>query len=203
MSQQVKYEIINKNDNLIISFGGMRNGFGPIPPFEFLNYLSTNYTNRCDLVFFIDIYQCWYHKGLKDFTNNIDETVIYINNIIQKRNYKKVIFIGTSSGGYAAILFGSLCNGVTNVISYVPQTILINPIENKYSNLSNFINKNVKYILYGDISEKVDHYHNISHCKNLENFKNVKIIEIHTIMLKELRDNGTIKNIIDKTLISD
>jgi hypothetical protein len=61
----------------------MRKGFGPIPPFEFLNYLSSNYKNSCDLVFFIDIYQTWYHKGL---TNNIDETVIYINNIIQKNN---------------------------------------------------------------------------------------------------------------------
>ena len=94
-------------------------------------------------------------------------------------------------------MFGSLCNGVTNVISYVPQTILKNPIENKYSNLSNFINKNVKYILYGDISENVHHYNNISHCKN------VKIIELHTVVLKELRDNGLIKNIIDKTRISN
>ena len=47
-------KIINGNKNLIICVGGMALQFGGIPPFEFLNYLSSNYTNTCDLIFFID-----------------------------------------------------------------------------------------------------------------------------------------------------
>jgi hypothetical protein len=65
-----QYNIINSNENLIICFGGMALQFGGIIPFEFLNYLNSNYKNSCDLIFFIDSYQCWYHKGIKDITNN-------------------------------------------------------------------------------------------------------------------------------------
>lgn len=96
--------------------------------------------NTCDLHFFTDPHQCWYHKGIKNITNNIDETILYLNNIIEHGHYKKVIFMGVSAGGYAAILFGSLCNNINNVISFMPQTRLKNPINLNYSNLKNVIN---------------------------------------------------------------
>lgn len=192
------YDIINNNENLIVCFGGMALQFGGILPFEFLNYLSLIYCNICDLIFYVDKHQCWYHKGIQDITNNIESTVLYLNNIIKNGNYKKVIFMGTSAGGYASILFGSLCNNVNNVIGFIPQTILNNPIDKKYSNLKNIINENTKYTLYGDISiqDKNDNHH-IIHCENIECFLNVKIIRINEIDLKQLRDNGSIKKIID------
>ena len=62
-----------------------------------LNYLTSVYVNECDLYFFIDKNQCWYHNGIHGITNNIDDTVIYLNNIIS--NYEKVLFMGTSAGG--------------------------------------------------------------------------------------------------------
>ena len=105
---------------------------GGILPFEFLNYLSSVYKN-CDLIFFVDRHQCWYHNGIKDITNNIDETTLYLNNIIKDGNYEKNIFMGVSAG---AILFGSLCNSV-NYVSFIPQTIIKNPIN---SNLKDVIN---------------------------------------------------------------
>jgi hypothetical protein len=192
-----EYKIINGNKNLIICFGGMALKFAGILPFEFLNYLSSLYKSTCDLIFFIDIHGCWYHKGIKDITNNIDETVIYINNIIKDGNYEKVIFMGTSAGGYAAILFGSLCN-VHNVISFVPQTFIKNPIDLNYSNLKNIINENTKYILCGDKSvQDVNSLHHISHCENIEFFINVQIVKLDTCNLKNLRDNGFIKKLID------
>lgn len=39
--------------------------------------------------------------------------------------------------------------------------------------------------------------HHISHCRNLEKFQNVKIIEGKNCNLKELRDNGFIKKTLD------
>jgi len=122
-------------------------------------------------LFYIDKNQCWYHKGIYDITNNIDETVLYLNNIIKDGKYEKVIFMGTSAGGYASILFGSLCNNVNNVISFIPQTMLNNPIDLNYSNLKNIINKNTKYIIYGDtsIQNKNDNHH-IRHCENIDCF---------------------------------
>ena len=84
-----EYKIINGNKNLLLCFGGMALQFGGILPFEFLNYLSSVYKNNCDLIFFIDRHQCWYHKGIQDITNNIDDTVLYLNNIIKDGNYEK------------------------------------------------------------------------------------------------------------------
>jgi hypothetical protein len=197
-------KIINGHKNLIICFGGLALKFGGILPFEFLNYLSSTYNNVCDLIFYIDINQCWYHKGIKDITNNIDETILYLNNIIKKGNYKKVIFMGTSAGGYASILFGSLCNNVNNVISFIPQTKLKKPINSKYSNLKNIINKKTKYFLYCDKDiTNIDNFHSISHCENIECHKNVKITKKHGCNLKKLRDSGFIKKQLDKILFNN
>jgi hypothetical protein len=199
-----EYIIINKNKNLIISFGGLALVFGGILPFEFLNYLSSIYKNDCDLFFFIDKQQCWYHNGIKNITTNIGETILYINNIIKNGNYEKVIFMGTSAGGYASILFGSLCNNVNYVVSFIPQTTIKRPINLKYSNLKKIINKKTKYILYGNKSIKnINDLHHISQCENIECFPNVTIIKNQSCNLKELRDNGTIKKIIDDIIFKN
>jgi len=198
---QSEYKIINGNKNLIICFGGMALLFGGILPFEFLRYLSSQYSDTCDLIFYIDKNQCWYHKGLKDITTTIDETVLYLNTNIENGNYEKIIFMGSSAGGYAAILFGSLCINVNYVITFIPQTILKYGINLNYLDLKNIINKNSIYILYGDTSiENVDDVHNISQCENIEEFTNVKIIKNNGCNLPVLRDSGFIKKIIDDLL---
>lgn len=199
-----EHMIMNNNENLIISFGGLALVFGGILPFEFLNYLSSIYKNNCDLVFFIDKEQCWYHKGIKGITKGICGTMLYLNNIIKNGNYKKVIFMGTSAGGYASILFGSLCNNVSHVISFIPQTKIQNAVNKKYSNLKNIINKKTKYNLYGNTSfENVNGHHHISQCENIEYFPNVTVHKNDSCNLKQLRDNGSIKKILDDILFKD
>ena len=199
-----EYKIINKNKHLIICFGGMALQFGGILPFEFLNYLTSLYKNNCDLVFFIDKHQCWYHKGIKNITNNIDETISYINNIVECGNYKKVIFMGVSAGGYAAILFGSMCKNINYVISFIPRTIIEKPVNINYSNLKNIINENTKYILCGDKSIKnINDNHHISQCENIECFANVEVIKMENVILKQLRDSEFIKKLIDDIILED
>jgi hypothetical protein len=193
-----EYKIIGGHKTLIVCFGGIALKFGGILPFEFLKYLSSTFLDRCDLHFFVDKKQCWYHKGIQGITNNIDETVLYINDVIKNGNYERVLFMGISAGGYAAILFGSLCNNVNNVISFIPQTIINKPINSNYSNLENIININTSYLLYG--SKMGQNLHHFSHCKNLKHFKNVKIIEVETLDIKELRDNGHIKTLIESVI---
>ena len=180
-----------------------RNGIkmGGILPFEFLKYLSKTYAKNTDLYFYIDKNQRWYHKGIDGITKNIDDTVIYLKNIICNKNYQKVIFMGVSAGGYASILFGSLC-GVTNVISFIPRTKydyrMLNP---KYYNLNTVINNKTKYILYGDPSVKnVNDNHHISQCENLNKHKNVNLIYYNKLNMKNLRDNLTIKKVLDGIL---
>ena len=194
--------IKNNSENLIICFGGMGLQMGGILPFEFLNYLSKIIQKNTDLYFYIDKNQCWYHKGIEGITENIDDTVSYLNDIIKKSNYKKILFMGVSAGGYASILFGSLCN-VSSVIAFIPRTKLINPINKKYGDLNLIVNNQTDYILYGDttVTDKKNNHH-ISQCIYLNCFKNVKIICNKQLNMKVLRDNGTIKKIIDNILIN-
>ncbi len=197
-----EYKIINNNKKLIISFGGSALQFGQIPPFEFLRYLSSNYKEECDLIFYVDKKGCWYHKGIKDISNNISETVLYLNKTIKNGNYEKVIFMGVSAGGYAAILFGSLCDSVNNVISFMPQTILKNPIDSNYIDLKNVINSSTKYLLYGNTTIiDTNNLHHILHCENIECFNNVKVVKRECCYLPRLRDNGVLKEIIDNVLL--
>lgn len=193
-----EYKILNNSNNLIVCFGGMAKQFGLILPFEFLNYLSKEYGKEIDLYFYVDMKQCWYHKGIHGITKNIDETKIYLDNIIS--NYKKVIFMGVSAGGYASLLFGSLCN-VSNVISFIPRTKLIRPLDEKYIDINEYINNTTKYLIYGDTHIKnKNHNHHISQCERINNYDNLELIKINNLNMKNLRDNGVIKDIIDSIL---
>lgn len=190
---------IQKEPNiyLIVCFGGMLSGFMGAPPFEFLNHLSSTYTN-VDLCFFIDKKQCWYHKGIDGLTNTIDETVDYLKNLINAKMYKHIIFMGCSAGGYASILFGSLCN-VETVIAFFPQTIHRPKMsDSKYSDLKRVINDSTNYILNGDILNKdKNDLHNIHECYHISEYRNVQIIEHKGCNFKLLRDTGVIKNQIN------
>jgi predicted esterase YcpF (UPF0227 family) len=189
---------INGKKVLICCFGGMAKKMGGILPFEFLNYLTLNYKDMCDLIFYIDDKQCCYHKGIHGISTNIEETIQYINKKIIKGDYEKIIFMGVSAGGYASILLGSLCKNITYVISFIPKVILNNPHNKKYKNLKTFINTKTQYILIGDESIKdINDSHHIRQCEELKDFNNVTIIRKEKVVLKELRDNGTIKSILD------
>ena len=110
--------------------------------------------------------------------------------------------MGVSAGGYASILFGSLCNNVDYVVSFLPQTILKNPIDINYVDLKNILNSQTKYILYGDPNiTNVNNIHNIYHCENIEKNSNVTVLKKEKIDLKKMRDNGDIKNILDELLL--
>jgi len=192
---------INGKKILICCFGGMAKKMGGILPFEFLNYLTSIYGDICDLIFYIDNHQCCYHMGISGISTNIENTVQYIDKKIKQGNYEKIIFMGVSAGGYASILFGSLCKNISYVVSFIPKVILNNPYDKKYNNLKFFINTKTKYILIGDESIKnINDNHHIRQCEELKNFDNVTIIRKPKVELKELRDNGTIKHILDSLL---
>ena len=193
--------IISKNSktkNLIISFAGR--GFYNVghQRFEFMNFFK-QYESDNDFVFFIDKKDSWYHEGLNNDTSNIDESVKYLDNIIKQKKYKKIIFTGTSMGGYAAILFGSLCENVTDVIAFFPQTILVDAINKDYSDLKKVINKKTKYLLICDEKIEVNDAHHISECLNINKFDNVSI-QNQKFNMKELRDEAELNKIFDNVI---
>lgn len=177
--------------NAVLAFGGMSAKFGGISRYELKNTL-TRLAPDWNKHFFIDHHGKWYHEGLLGITTNIEDTILYISD--QINNYEKVIMIGISAGGYAAILFGSLLYADT-VLAFHPQT-RISKKRKKYCNLKPIINDQTRYVIYGDISERDDkNFHHISHCYNIMK-DNVELHVSSKLNLKRMRDNGELDKII-------
>lgn len=205
MSSELKILSDNNNSSIIISFGGAANKMGGILPFEFLNFLNSNFQN-CDKYFYIDTKKYRYHKGIDGVSTNIDETVEYLRNIISR--YKNRYFIGVSAGGYAAILFGSLLN-IEHVIAFIPPTLCNmkydkRTFDKKYEDLYPLINNTTQYHLFGD-SNIINHFdsHHISHITRLEKFSNVHIQDYKNLVLTELRDSGELLKIFNKIIVDN
>jgi hypothetical protein len=183
------------SETLVISFAGHDRIFGGIPRFEFVNFMETHF-KHVSRHFYTDKYLNSYHQGIHEITNNIDETIDYLRDEI--KNYKNVICLGVSSGGYAAILFGSLLN-INYVLAFIPQTLRRNKnIDEKYRDISKFINGTTKYYLYGDLSvSDVMDCHHISQCERISHHSNVFLIKKKYINLKEMRDTGELYAILN------
>ena len=107
----------NGNSDVIVTFGGINQGIG-IPVFEFFNILSDS---KFDKIFIRDFNQMWYLKGIDEEISSFNNLLDYLRSLI--KDYDRVIFLGNSMGGYAAILFGILLD-VDKVISFSPQTFI-------------------------------------------------------------------------------
>jgi predicted 2-oxoglutarate/Fe(II)-dependent dioxygenase YbiX/predicted esterase YcpF (UPF0227 family) len=110
----------NDSDTLLITFAGM--GWKQsIPTFIFYNFLKS-YTN-IDKLFLRDINCRYYISGIKNSTTCFKETLDMYRELIGRKKYKRIVSLGCSAGGYAAILYGQLL-GLDKVIAFSPQTVL-------------------------------------------------------------------------------
>lgn len=191
---------VSGSDTVIVSFGGYAKNKDEPPQYNFYNFIEKNFPH-ISRHFYIDCFNCSYHKGIKGATTTVDETVEYLKNEI--RRYKRAIFIGASAGGYAAILYGSLL-AVSDVVAFVPQTILRKPkVDEKYRDISKYINDNTKYYLYGDVrySDELDCHH-ISHCERIDHHPNVYLTKKSRLVLQLMRDNGELYTIMNNIINS-
>lgn len=194
-------EVVNGNDILIVSFSGHALQFGMIPVYEFHNFLSKHYP-KYDKQFYIDNKLKHYHSGIMNLTVDVDGTVKYLRDKI--KGYRKVVFMGVSSGGYASILFGSLL-GVSLVVSFIPQTILKKPdLNDAYRDLKLHINNVTKYKVYGDPNIKNESdCHHISHCNRIKDFDNVEVFEIPDCTeMSKIKRSGQLFEIIQEAFKS-
>jgi hypothetical protein len=194
------YQQEPKSSTLILSFAGHGLKFGGVPRPEFYNFLSKNFPT-VDILLLVD-YNCrCYHQGLKGITSNVDETAKYIQNIIS--GYQKVVFVGVSAGGYAAILFGSLLK-VNDVIAITPQTKLkASFFDDSYRDIANRINSTTKYLLVADTSvEHPFHMHHSSHCDRIEHHENVVVLRKNKVDVAKMRDEGSLLDIFQNVIKS-
>ena len=65
----------------------------------------------------------WYNSGLPRVGHTVAEIAAFIQTKVNIQRYRRVVTLGSSMGGYAALLFGALL-GVDRVLAFNPQTSL-------------------------------------------------------------------------------
>jgi pimeloyl-ACP methyl ester carboxylesterase len=204
------------SDLLLISFGGIANAL-PIPVFEFMRSLDQYGVNK---VFIRDFRQCWYTNGIEGISNSPSETIKYLRSLIDKFGKKKVVFMGNSAGGYAAMLYGRILN-VSEVHAFSPQTFIDSwhrilywdrrwpkEISNLNEDYQDFFDLKQVFKKYDDCSTVHHVYWDKRH--RLDNFHakrmKGKFIEYHSYntgghaVIKQLRNSGELESILKCTL---
>lgn len=182
-------KIGNSAQNLIVSFGHVEHG-GFASKSSLIE--KKHERNNFDILYMRDVDKRWYLNKLPGIGESVEDTIVFLKN--ETRKYRTSIFVGSSMGGYAAILFGSLLNA-KSVIAQTPQTDLNYLIENnccssllgglhpeifkKYGNLNNIINNKTEYIMNyhtfvpPDSSPSYKFLHGEHHYKNIKDHNNV------------------------------
>lgn len=160
----------NKSDTLFVLFSGM--GWKQSKPtFIFYNFLKSY--NNIDKLFIRDIKMRYYLTGLKNTTSNLNETIEYIKQLTTVKKYKKIVALGCSAGGYAAIFYGLLLN-FNKIIAFSPQTVLN---EKKESIIKDIYNAPNTCIWLRDLNKEDKEYQKALDLKNYQPF--TSDIEIH------------------------
>lgn len=103
----------------LVCFGGISGGlFGP--PFEFLHLTEAFTAHR---VFVRDLEQCWYQQGIRNLGTDVPGAADALDHVLNDLGATRRIFVGTSSGGFAAVLFGVLA-GADEIVAFAPQASL-------------------------------------------------------------------------------
>lgn len=215
----------NDSDVLLVSFAGM--GWkNSIPTFIFYNFLS-KYDN-IDKLFIRDISCRYYLTGLKNSTTSFEKTIELIRSKINVKKYKKIIGLGCSAGGFAAILYGQILN-FDKTIAFSPQTVLTDKKEYLIGDIYNapktcqwlrtrYID-NEKYQKSLDLTNfqpfhrPIDIHYSVNGNKGIDKKHalylkgtNCEIFEYpgsdHMIALT-LRNNGKMKEILDKEIMQN
>lgn len=207
--------LCNESQNLYFFFGGFYEGIA-MPPLEFFEAAKILNENK---IYLRDFNQCWYHTGLYKISKNIEETAEYLQSEINQIKPKRIFFIGSSMGGFAAILFANLLK-TGEAIAFAPQSFISNDLRNKHNDdrwseeVENTFNltKDKKrifdlrtFLLNNNGIQKTsifvskDNQLDLIHSNHLKDLDNIAVFEFdnggHGIA-KLLRDKGELPNII-------
>ena len=203
---------------LFVTFGGIHGNIS-MPPLEFLNIMSTNFP-ECSIIYIVDHWQAWYYKGVKGFSFNQETTSSELRKLIGDMSYDQTIFMGTSMGGYAAILHGILL-GADTVLAFTPQTFInpekrtvagdmrwytrLKPVweyapDHEWFDLSTMKNKGTNIQIFYSTSHHLDTLHakNVAHLATLNDYEVPKkyVRPYHTNVVKALKEMNQLAPLI-------
>ena len=88
----------------LVAFGGIAGKVG-ILPFEFFNLTKDIKASK---IYIRGLEQVWYQKGLPGVATDIDGIGSFLAEKREEVEASRVVLVGNSTGGYAAIVLGSL-----------------------------------------------------------------------------------------------
>jgi len=115
------------SDTLIVSFAVFPAPDGK-PRFDFVRAMSALNANRIDVR---DVHELWYQKGTAPLGGSVPEVATSLWKIIANQHVSRVVAIGNSGGGFAAILFGVML-GVDEIHAFNPPTCLMVPDDTSF-----------------------------------------------------------------------
>ena len=115
----ISENLVPGSEKLFLFFGGLVGSIGMFP-FEF--YRSAQILDHSK-IFFRDISQAWYQRGLPGIGGNAHAIGDYLQAKIEESGATEIRFVGNSMGGYAALMFCAMI-GRGKAITFVPQTFI-------------------------------------------------------------------------------
>ncbi len=115
------------SDTLIMSFAVFPAPDGK-PRFDFVRATSALHAKR---IYVRDVHERWYQKGTALLGGSVPEVAASLRNIVDGQHVSRVIAIGNSGGGFAAILFGVML-GVDEIHAFNPPTRLMVPDDTSF-----------------------------------------------------------------------
>lgn len=120
--QKEKAEVVSgvsidfKKDRLplIISFAGLGEQF---------NFGNTLKDIEANVIYLRDVNHNWYLNGLEGVGDSVKEVTSFLRHKVEEYKALTVVTIGTSAGGFGAILYGHLLKA-SSVVAFSPQTFM-------------------------------------------------------------------------------
>jgi hypothetical protein len=106
-------------DTLIVAFAGIGPRDRP-PSFSFLNAIGELTASK---IFVRDPHRAWYHHGVPGLGDSIDAVASALKDLARASGARRIVTVGTSVGGYAALVFGRLLDAEA-VLAFSPPTFL-------------------------------------------------------------------------------
>jgi len=205
----------NNSTHTVIVFGGLGHKVG-MPIFEFKKALSPFKVN---IVFFRDMTRSWYHNPIPEFGHTFQEKSKKIQTLLEPFKDTKKYLIGSSAGGFAALMFGAFIQA-EGALLFGPQVFTDKPTrrllgEKRWPRLTNNIegheNRNIcqlsgqishpVYIIAGGSSQL-----DIMHALYAKAHSNAEIYLLskggHNVAL-ELKNANILHNILETYLLSN
>ena len=114
----VGHELASPSRTMLIAFAAMSHNRPP--PFHFFEFTTGLPVKR---LFVRDPERVWFQHGVPGFGSTIDEVAASLKALVDEQEVERLVVIGSSAGGYAALAFGALLEADL-VLSFSPQTIL-------------------------------------------------------------------------------